>query len=471
MTRPLVPPTFATAAAYPAGTNAWSGQPPRVAPSGATLAQGFTPQADLPAESLNFLIGNTGDWIQYLDALTGLAMFGDSSDGAADLNGTNTYPWATLISAGAGVFYYQLLRDVALTNLTIRTNISLVTGGNPVGAVKTYRVFGTGLLTIENGGGIVCNGTPSGGPITGGAGVLAGTAGGSGAGANGGTGAGPAAAAPTASMGGAGGAGGRATASGPLGGAATTPVAPTADQGSTKLSFGAFMGYLLGLVGATATPVVITGGAGGSAGGGNGAGNNGGGGGGGGGVVLVSFRSVVLANSNALQAAGGIGGSAGTGGGGGGGGGGGYVRLICVDISVASGALSSAVNCPGGAGGPANGGSIAGSAGAAGNLELVVLSSAAPVGLAMPSTGHQTGVAVFATGGSGAGFDYVDVVLPTPFTGAATGANAYKLFLSPPYVYDGSGMPEVQVLTKTLTGFRLQPDVQFAGEIYWEVRS
>lgn len=66
MARPTATPTFATAATYPAGASPWSAQPPRVAPSGAVLAQGLTPQTDLPAEYVNYLFGRLGDFVGWL---------------------------------------------------------------------------------------------------------------------------------------------------------------------------------------------------------------------------------------------------------------------------------------------------------------------------------------------------------------------------------------------------------------------
>jgi hypothetical protein len=69
MARPINSPLFATAATYPAGSFNWSGQSPRVAPSAGSLAQGFTPQTNLPAEYMNFLVGNHGDWLNHYDSI------------------------------------------------------------------------------------------------------------------------------------------------------------------------------------------------------------------------------------------------------------------------------------------------------------------------------------------------------------------------------------------------------------------
>ncbi len=69
--------------------------------------------------------------------------FGDGSDGAAVLDGTNTFSWAS--KSGST---YTLLRQVYLTNLTINSGIILI--------AAAYAIFGTGTLT--NAGTIHANG-------------------------------------------------------------------------------------------------------------------------------------------------------------------------------------------------------------------------------------------------------------------------------------------------------------------------
>jgi hypothetical protein len=461
MTRPANSPAFATAATFPAGANPWSSQPPRVAPSGAMQTQGFTPQADLPAEYINYLIGNHGDWLAYHDSIMGFGLYGDGRDGAAVLDGVNTFPWA---SFGGGV--YTLTRDVSLTDLAVATGIKLALS---LGNSSTFRLNGTGTCVVAGTGTITAEGNPGTPTGVGGVAPAAGTVAAAGAGGTGATGAGGAGTARTASLAGSGGAGG--TGSGGGAGAGGTATAPAAGLGSSAASFAQWMGHILGIAAGVSTPTALTGGGGGGAGGGNGA-QVGGGGGAGAGVAAISFRSIRLATAAAIRCAGQVGGiPAGNNCGGGGGGGGGYARIVCENLTVDdNSAMSSATNCPGGAGAAGTGTGTAGAAGATGKLELVLLSQALPTTVA-PSNNRQTGVAVFATGGSGNGFDYVDIVLGSPFTGAVTGAAAYKIFLGSTYVYAGLGVPEVSLVNKTLTGFRLQPDVQFAGEIYWEVEA
>lgn len=45
----------------------WDGQPTRVAPSAGAQQAGFLPNTPITAETLNFLLGVTGDWITYLE--------------------------------------------------------------------------------------------------------------------------------------------------------------------------------------------------------------------------------------------------------------------------------------------------------------------------------------------------------------------------------------------------------------------
>ncbi len=67
MPAPVVLPGFSTDALYAADGDAWSGTPPRVDPGVPIRAEGFEPGV-LPAEWLNFVIGNHGDWATWLEA-------------------------------------------------------------------------------------------------------------------------------------------------------------------------------------------------------------------------------------------------------------------------------------------------------------------------------------------------------------------------------------------------------------------
>lgn len=59
--------TWATDANYPAGGDAWSGQPTKVEPSAGEKADGFVPDTFPPAEWFNSLFNNTFEYLQYFD--------------------------------------------------------------------------------------------------------------------------------------------------------------------------------------------------------------------------------------------------------------------------------------------------------------------------------------------------------------------------------------------------------------------
>lgn len=365
MTRPVFSPLFSTAATFPAGANPWSSQPPRVAPPGGLIIQGFTPQVDLPAEYMNYLIGLLGDWVNYLDS-KGDSAFGSGADGTAVLDGVVTFPWATLSGST-----YTMSRDVNLGNLTVNNGITLAQG-NSSSAYRLYvtgtlTVLGTGLITMSGGTGAI------GSVGTAGTGYGAtGTVLGSGAGGAGtATGAGSNGISTTNSLGSAGGIAGHGPST--TSGSAGSVTAPAVGRGSSQTSFGQWMGHALGISAGASAPIAFTGGSGGGGGGGNNVALPGAGGGGGGGVLMISARSVVLAFAVSIMCAGGAGGD-GTASacGGGGGGGGGYLRLVYSLLTVSTGTMSAAVNCPGGAGGASSaGGGTAGTAGSTGTLELI----------------------------------------------------------------------------------------------------
>jgi hypothetical protein len=374
MTRPVVPPDWATDATFPAGARPWNGQPNKTQPSSGKIGTGFLPENPQFADETNWILNNHAAWINYHDLLLAMGLFGSGVDGAADLDGINTYPWATL-TAGTT---YSLDRDVALTDLTIRAGITLTTNGG----VGEHRIYGTGLLTVESGGFIkspvgASGSGPSPLPTGSAATIGVGTAGGAGQINNGSAGTNA-----VSAMGGAGGAGGHGTSG--SGGAGGTATGPANNLGRSANSFGFFMGHVLGGVTGTSTSTMLVGGAGGGGGSGDGASRLGGAGGAGGGVIAIAFRSILLASAGAIVAAGSPGLQAlVANGGGGGGGGGGYIRIVCVDMTITSGALSAATNCPGGAGGAANGGgTTAGSVGGNGTIEVVEFAT----GAASPST-------------------------------------------------------------------------------------
>lgn len=82
-----------------------------------------------------FLVTDAGGVPSAIDFLA--QIFGDGSDGACVLNGTNTYPWAQLIGTE-----YTLTRDVYATDMSFASGARLITGG--------HKVYGTGKLTLDS---------------------------------------------------------------------------------------------------------------------------------------------------------------------------------------------------------------------------------------------------------------------------------------------------------------------------------
>lgn len=73
MSRPALPPVTRGWAANGTHTDPgqpWSGQPSRVRPSSGQIAAGARPNQKLPAEFYNDALGDTGDWLGYLEDLT-----------------------------------------------------------------------------------------------------------------------------------------------------------------------------------------------------------------------------------------------------------------------------------------------------------------------------------------------------------------------------------------------------------------
>lgn len=339
------------------------------------------------------------------------ALYGDGSDGAVVLDGTNTFSFLTKVSST-----YSLQRDTYFTDVTISSGCTL----NPNG----YMIFVSGTLTRNGTGLISFNGNGGG---TGGAGgngahsasASGGTAGSAGAAVAAGT-------VPAAPAGKAGGAGGAADPSssssgnnGTNGGTATNGLGSDGSAGGTGGSGGnsQFSGASAGTAGtggsANITSLIphdlfplrtlanwisgvwtrygANGGSGGGSGGGGGSRNgtdSGGGGGGGGGsgssggFIFVFAKTIVASNTNALcQASGGAGGNGGNGGqgstnagneggggGGGGGGAGGPGGIIVLVYSSCDQTVTSIISVAGGtAGALGAGGASGGGSAQAGN--------------------------------------------------------------------------------------------------------
>lgn len=321
-------------------------------------------------ESITQQMKVMADGLTYTWQMPLSACFGDGSDGAATLDGTNTVSWATKVGS-----VYTMSRDAYLTNLTVTgAGVELKVGSSA--AQTNYRLFGRGQLTTAGGaiitanGGAAANPGSTSGTSTGTGSIVGGTSGGPGGSAAGTVGVTAAFAA--GGVGGAGGAG--SNGAGAAGGTITNSALTMAINAGLRLYgdpklFGFAVGAGLGtaFTGNQGYITPIMGGTGGGGGGGGSVGN-GGGGGGGAGVLGIAFRNILLANGSDLRAIGGAGGSnSGTNDGGGGGGGGGLILLAYATLVVTSGSISAAVNCAGGAGGASTGTGVAGSSGAAGN--------------------------------------------------------------------------------------------------------
>ncbi len=276
----------------------------------------------------------------------GNAIFGDGSDGALVLNGTNTYAFLTKIGS-----VYTMTRDIFVTNLTVGASNQLLT--------HNFRIFATGTITDS---GAIMNPGNSASGITGGAATGSGTLAATIAGANGITtnNNGNAGSAANASYGGGGGAGGACTNTGGAAGASNAPPASASAARAEDFS----LGYLLNGPGI----VQITGGAGGGSGASAGNGTSGGGGGGGG-VVDIHAHTFIFAGTGFIIVGGGAGGNAsGVNAGGGGGGGGGAVILVTDICSPPNPSTTTQVQMQGGSGGTKVGTGSNGSTGATGTF-------------------------------------------------------------------------------------------------------
>jgi hypothetical protein len=252
------------------------------------------------------------------------SIFGDGSDGTADFDGVNTFPFASLVGST-----YTLTRDIYLTDMLVASGITVI---------ADFRIYGTGALINEgtvqrNGKAAVAN---SGGPTqtvgfwgpcgVGGNAPASGTT--TQAGSNGaqtGTNTGV-----LTAMGGAGGDGGNSN-----GGNGGTLLALAVTQGGLRDPWTLTAQTVRSPnTSATSTPVFggFTGGSGGGGGGRTtgGTATVGGAGGGGAGVMMICFHTID--NSLGVISANGAAGANATGGtcstGGGGGGGGGWIVLV-----------------------------------------------------------------------------------------------------------------------------------------------
>lgn len=278
-------------------------------------------------------------------------LFGDGSDGAAVLNGTNTFSWATLSGS-----VYTLTRNVYLSSLTISSGITLLpcaVNSQPFLIFVAGTLTFTGTISASGANATSATGAASGGTYVSGAG-----GGGSGT---------------TTAGGGPGGAtanrvgGGGASGNGGTGASGSGAVGQ-----SSSAVYGSWI-WRSPYAGALASSFYLGQSArapynsGGGSGGGDGT-NSGGGGGGGGGFVLIFAEAVV--NNGTISAAGGNGYTPVTGNCGGGGGGAGGV-IVLWTLSAVTGSGSAVVS--GGALGSGVGSGTAGTAGTSGSYLNVII--------------------------------------------------------------------------------------------------
>lgn len=282
----------------------------------------------------------------------GFGAYGDGSDGAVTLDGTNTYSFL-----GKSGLTYWLTRDVYLSSLTIAAGVTLQLGG---GATGTFRLYCSGTASIAATAFITVSPNTAASGATGGSNGVASSVVVGAAGPNGTTGGGVAGNSVAGANGGFGGKGGNASAGATVSGTNGVATMPTGASLPRALPFAAEMSYLVAGVKA-----YFPGGASGSPGAGDGT-NAGGGAGAGGNPLWMSVQNLV--NNGTIRSSGGSG-AAGTGGnaGGGGGGQGGPIILIYGSYS-GSGSITSV----GGNGGAAAGTGTAGASGGAGWIVKLV---------------------------------------------------------------------------------------------------
>lgn len=287
----------------------------------------------------------------------GFGVYGDGSDGAINLDGTQTYSF--LNKSGN---FYTMTRDIYPSSLTLGAGVSLQVGTAGI----SNRIICSGTLSVGSGAFIT---TVIGGAASGSSGGWNGTSGSAGtngtggslglgsAGPNGGTGAGTAGTSVAGQSGGFGGAGGAS--GGTAGGAAGLATLPSGETLPRSLPWASLVARFGNQ---TSGWQLWPGGASGGAGAGDGT-NSGGGGGCGANALMIAALSIV--NAGTIQSNGGNGAQPPSGNcGGGGGGQGGPVVLIYGSYSGAG-----TVRSLGGSGGAGRG---TGSGGASGGSGWIV---------------------------------------------------------------------------------------------------
>jgi len=332
--------------ARPTGYATWaaSGATNLAQPDGAHQNVGWGVGEAPPSSYFNYLQQQYDQWIRYLDAQRGGAIFGDGSDGAVVFDGVATGASMGLgaLATGPSGGAYRLVRDLFATTVGVATGIELQTAGFRVFATDQFTATGLARVTSNGMTGATGNGA------SGGLGGLPAPAGTVGGGATGGRGSNiggtPATGGTATGYGGAGGGGGSETNGGVV-------TAPPANAGSPRGPIGGqFFGSIAGA--GLAAPYWYQAGGGGGGGDAGASTGVGGGGGGGGGVLAISARNLYCATSINLQTRGGAGGAGSAlGPNSGGGGGGGGLVLLAYGAKSAGASFPAVECCPGGIGG------------------------------------------------------------------------------------------------------------------------
>lgn len=326
------PQTWATTTNYSAGSDPWSGNPTKSSPSGGVIAVGFTPQQYVPAQWMNYIMNNHGDWLKYLQFLP-LSVQGITGNVIV----SSGYVPSGNMTTNGGAGKFKLTGDFVCGNLQINDAVTLDTNGFRIYCGDTFQTMGSATLVrvkANDASGLLPGNATTVGTLLGGAAGGTGALGGLGSPTSGGS--------TTNSFGGAG--GGRT--SGTNGGSAT---APTAHMGSIYVYSPSTFGYLAGALSGVISVFGIQGGAGGGGGASAVTGDDGGGGGGGGGVMAIAAGKIIINTNTNLQAFGGNGATATfSGPSNGGGGGGGSIILVSYYATCSNGSLSGATNCAGG---------------------------------------------------------------------------------------------------------------------------
>lgn len=282
----------------------------------------------------------------------GFGVYGDGSDGAVILDGTNTYSFL-----GKSGSTYWLTRDTFFSAVSVASGVTLQLGG---GGTAVFRLLCTGTASVASGGFLTTAINTAAAGATGGSNLTTGTMVPGANGPSGTTGGGVVGTSVAGANGGFGGRGGNANAGGTLSGLNGTSALPTGASLPRAIPWASALSYLVNGV-----LSYYPGGASGSPGAGDGT-NAGGGAGAGGNTLWAAVQN--LTNAGTIKSTGGNG-AAGVGGnaGGGGGGQGGPVVLIYGAYSGAG-----TITSTGGNGGAAAGTGTAGASGGAGWIVKLV---------------------------------------------------------------------------------------------------